>query len=51
MLFNGRGVDRAHIDAALVLLQAAVAGGTLTGEEIRYILDRVRKCVVPRQEV
>ncbi len=44
------GVDRSSVDAAITCLEAAVASGQLTQRDVRYILDRTRKVILPKME-
>lgn len=46
--FQG-GVSKASVDAALVCLDSAVKSGSLSIQDIRYILDRVRRIIIPRK--
>jgi hypothetical protein len=44
------GVDQASVDAAITCLEAAVASGRLSHRDVRYILDKTRKVILPKLE-
>ena len=44
------GVDQNAVDAAITCLEAAVDSGRLTQRDVRYILDKTRKAILPKME-